>query len=214
MNRDSALVGSKSMAFAQAIRPEQSHGVLTESIIKQINSVFELKEGTIDEKQYNAREGQFITGKALHSFLIDKLDIDCATILSLDHKGNISHFVVVYHTKSGLYIFDPQRTRRTDVSSIYPVIELEKIFGQCIGFSVIMFTQDVEEKTIQQEKCVLNMPVSSLGGKKTKKRKIIRKRKTSGKRRITSGKRRITSGKRRITSGKRRITSGKMRKTK
>ncbi len=215
MNRDSALVGSKSMAFAQAIRPEQSHGVLTESIIKQINSVFGLEDGAIDETQYNAREGQFIKGEALFSFLIDTLDIDCATILSLDHEKNISHFVVAYRTESDVYIFDPQRKRRRDgAPSVYPVVDMENQFGQCVGFSVIMFTQDVEEKSIQQEKCVLNMPVSSLGGKKTKKRKIIRKRKTSGKNRITSGKNRITSGKNRITSGKRRITSGKRRKTK
>jgi hypothetical protein len=215
MNRDSAMVGSKSMAFAQSIRPEQNHGVLTESIIKHINSVFGLEEETIDETQYNAKEGHFITGVSLHDFLIDKLKPDCATILSLDQEKNISHFVVAYRTESGLYIFDPQRTRRRDVPSIYPVIELDKIFGKCSGFSVIVFTQDVEEKIIQQEYCSLNMPVTSLGGgKKTKKKKMIRKRSISGKIRNTLGKMRSTLGKMRSTLGKMRSTLGKIRKTK
>jgi hypothetical protein len=187
MNRDSALFGSKSIARAQEQDPKLWYGISHREWIKQLHLIFGLSNGTMYLssnydfiKNIIPREN-LVTSLELHNFLLDNLNINCATIIILEINITTSHLVVGYKTEnSDVYIFDPQKTRNIYPHSpvIYKPNIIENIFGKIIAFSFLRFNEDIEEKIIQQENCSFIMDVKNFGGKKPKKKKSVKKRNT------------------------------------
>ncbi len=160
INRDYALFGSKSIETAQQKNRGLSIGTKHSDWMRQLYLIFGLSSGTLyissnrDYKKDSTPREKYVTSLELQDFLLHNLDINCATIIILQRTIIIAHLVVGYKTESGVYIFDPQITRRKNGSpSIYPVANMEDQFGKCIAFSFLRFNKDVEEKTIQQEHC-------------------------------------------------------------